>query len=208
MKINKPERYAHIVMGRWADVAEGAVFKKWGIVDEFPEYAKKIGRCIDFGYTNDVTGIARCGIVGNRLYIDELCYRNAMTSGDIVRELRQEADRGEGGFVYSESADPRLVDEIALGGVVIYPVAKGAGSIEAGISKMLDYEIFVTKRSLNAQHELRNYVYAKDKDGKYTNIPEDHDNHILDAVRYYFLHNILGHPIVKRKVTKEQLGVY
>jgi len=208
MKINKPERYAHIVMGRWADVAEGAVFKKWGIVDEFPEYAKKIGRCIDFGYTNDVTGIARCGIVDNRLYIDELCYRNAMTSGDIVRELRQEADRGEGGFVYSESADPRLVDEIALGGVVIYPVAKGAGSIEAGISKMLDYEIFVTKRSLNTQHELRNYVYAKDKDGKYTNIPEDHDNHILDAVRYYFLHNILGHPLVKRKVTKEQLGVY
>jgi phage terminase large subunit len=208
MKINKPERYAHIVMGRWADVAEGAVFKKWGIIDEFPEYAKKIGRCIDFGYTNDVTAIARCGIVDNRLYIDELCYRNAMTSGDICRELRQEASMGNDGFVYSESADPRLIDEIALGGVIIYPVAKGAGSIEAGISKMLDYEIYVTKRSLNAQHELRNYVYAKDKDGHYTNIPEDHDNHILDAVRYYFLHNILGHPLVKRKVTKEQLGVY
>lgn len=208
MKINKPERYAHIVIGRWADVAEGAVFKKWGIIDEFPEYAKKIGRCIDFGYTNDVTAIARCGIVDNRLYIDELCYRNAMTSGDICRELRQEEAMGNDGFVYSESADPRLIDEIALGGVIIYPVAKGAGSIEAGISKMLDYEIYVTKRSLNAQHELRNYVYAKDKDGHYTNIPEDHDNHILDGVRYYFLHNILGHPLVKRKVTKEQLGVY
>lgn len=208
MKQNNPERYAHIVMGRWADVAEGAVFKKWGIVDEFPEYAKKIGRCIDFGYSNDVTAIARCGVVGNRLYIDELCYRNAMTSGDIVRELRQEAERGDDGFVYSESADPRLVDEIALGGVIIYPVAKGSGSIEAGISKMLDYEIYVTKRSLNTQDELRNYVYAKDKFGHYTNIPEDHDNHILDGVRYYFLHNILGHPLVKKKVTKDDLGVY
>lgn len=177
MKKENPERYAHIVMGRWSDVAEGAVFKKWGIVDEFPAYAKKIARAQDLGYSTDPTAIVRCGIVGNRLYLDELCYRTGMTSGDIIRELRQEADRGDDGFVYSESADPRLIDEITLGGHIIYPVVKGAGSILAGISKMLDMEIFVTKRSLNLQDELRNYVYAKDKFGKYTNMPEDHHNH-------------------------------
>ena len=177
MKRDNPERYAHIVMGQWADVAEGAVFKKWGIVDEFPDYCKKVGRGCDFGYTNDVTGVVRCGIVGNRLYIDELCYRNAMTSGDLIREFKQEAKNGDDGFIYSESADPRLVDEIALGGVIIYPVAKGPGSIIAGITKMLDMEIFVTKRSIHLQEELRNYVWAKDKFGAYINEPEDHDNH-------------------------------
>lgn len=177
MKVKNPERYAHVVMGQWADVAEGAVFKKWGIVDEFPVYCKKVARASDFGYTNDVTGIVRCGIVGNRLYLDELCYRNAMTSGDLIREFKQEERNGDDGFVYSESADPRLVDEIALGGVVIYPVQKGAGSIIAGINKMLDMEIFVTKRSVHLQEEMRNYVWAKDKWGKYINVPEDHDNH-------------------------------
>ena len=209
MKLNKPERYAHIVMGRWADVAEGAVFKKWGIVDEFPPYAKKVARAMDFGYTQDPTAIVRCGIVDNRLYIDELCYRTGMTSGDIIRELRREEANGEGGFVYSESADPRLIDEIALGGVIIYPVIKGQGSILEGLSKMLDMEIYVTKRSVNLQEELRNYVYAKDKFGKYTNYPEDHHNHgVGDAARYYIMGCIEGRIMHPKRVTKEQLGVY
>ena len=208
MKVKNPERYAHIVMGRWADVAEGAVFKKWGIVDEFPPYCKKIGRAMDFGYTQDPTGIVRCGIVDNRLYLDELCYRTGMTSGDIIRELRQEADNGDDGFVYAESADPRLIDEITLGGHVIYPVIKSAGSILAGIAKMLDMEIYVTKRSVNLQEELRNYIYAKDKFGEYTNMPEDRYNHLIDAARYYVLGCLEGKVMHPKRVTKQDLGVY
>ena len=42
IKVSNPEKYAHVVIGRWADVAEGAVFKKWGIVDEFPAECKKL----------------------------------------------------------------------------------------------------------------------------------------------------------------------
>lgn len=208
MKQGNPERYAHIVIGRWADVAEGAVFKKWGITDEFPSYAKKVARAQDFGYSQDPTAIVRCGIVDNKLYVDELCYKTGMTSGDIIRELRQEEERGDGGFVYSESADPRLLDEIALGGIVIYPVIKSPGSILAGISKMQDMEIYVTRRSVNLQEELRNYVYAKDKFGNYTNMPEDHDNHCIDAMRYYVLGCIEGKVMHPRRLTKQELGVY
>ena len=181
MKVKNPARYAHIVMGQWADVAEGAVFKKWGIVKEFPKACKKVARAQDLGYTNDPTAIVRCGIIDNRLYIDELCYKTGMTSGDIIRELRQEEEKGDDGFVYSESADPRLIDEIALGGIIIYPVSKGGGSINAGISKMQDMEMYVTERSIHLQEELRNYVWAKDKSGEYINMPEDHDNHCFTA---------------------------
>lgn len=208
MKENNPERYAHIVMGRWVDVAEGAVFKHIGIVDKFPEQAKMVARGMDLGYAHDPTAIVRCGIIGNRLYIDELCYKTGMTANDIITELVDEEERGEGGFVYSESADPRLVDEIALGGVIIYPVKKGAGSILAGIAKMQDYEIFVTRRSVNAQSEFRNYVWAKDKDGYYINEPEDHDNHVVDASRYFCLGKILGRVMQPKAVTKDDLGIY
>lgn len=207
-KQENPEKYAHIFMGRWADVAEGAVFKKFGIVKEFPAYAKKIARGMDFGYTQDPTAVVRCGIVDNRLYLDELCYRTAMTSGDIIRELKQEERNGDDGFIYSESADPRLIDEIGLGGVILYPVVKSAGSILAGLSKMLDMEIFVTERSIHLQEELRNYVYAKDKDGHYTNMPIDANNHLIDAARYYVLGCLEGKVMHPKRVTKEQLGVY
>lgn len=207
MKEENPERYAHIAMGRWADIAEGAIFKNWGIVDEFPEYAKKVARAVDFGYTTDPTAIVRCGIVDNRLYIEELCYRTGMNTGDIVNEFVREERQGKGGFVYAESADPRLLDEIALRGTIIYGVEKGPGSVMAGISKLLEMEVFVTKNSLNIQEERRNYVYAKDKFGRYINEPIDAYNHLMDAIRYYVLAVILGKVQRPRALSKSDLGV-
>lgn len=173
MKEKNPERYAHIFMGQWVDVAEGAVFKKWGIVEEIPAYAKKLACGLDFGYTHDPSACIKAGIVGNDLYLDEMFYRTGMGIKELITELRN-----IGLHVYADSADPRLIDEISHGGVIIYPVAKPAGSIIAGIEKMKSFDnIFVTKRSVNLQNELRNYVWAKDKNGNFINEPEDHDNH-------------------------------
>lgn len=203
MKGDNPEKYAHTVIGRWADVAEGAVFKKWGIVDEFPSHARKVAIGIDFGYSKDVTAIVKCGIVDNALYVEELCYKTNMLSSDIIKELRK-YDL----FVYSDSADPRLIDEIGLGGVIIYPTQKGAGSIVAGIDKMNDMELFVTKNSYNLQKELRNYVWDKDKNGNYINAPIDAYNHAIDATRYYTLSVILGKVMKPKRVTKDDLGIF
>ncbi|MBO5387639.1 MAG: phage terminase large subunit [Lachnospiraceae bacterium] len=187
MKQNNPEKYAHIAMGQWSDVAEGAVFKKWGIVDEFPQWCKKVAIGLDFGYSHDPTAAVRCGIIDNRIYLDEIDYRTGLLASDIIKKLRPYNLK-----VIADSADPRLIQEIHNGGVRIYPVEKGAGSIIAGIEKMKEYEIYVTKRSYNLQNELRNYIWAKDKDGRYINEPEDHDNHLADAARYYVLGELLG----------------
>ena len=187
MKVSNPEKYAHVVIGRWADVAEGAVFKKWGIVDEFPQWCKKVGIGLDFGYTLDPTAAVRCGIIDNALYLDEIDYRTNLLSSDIVKSLRP-----WGLNVYADSADPRLIQEIHNGGVNIYATEKGQGSILAGIDKMKDMEMFITKRSYNLQRELRNYVWDKDKDGNYINQPVDKDNHLVDAARYYVLSALLG----------------
>lgn len=204
MKLNNPEKYAHTVMGRWADVAEGAVFKKWGIVETFPAHAKKVAIGLDFGYTQDPSAAVRCGIVDNDLYIDEVFYEQGMLISDLARRLTE-----EGNFVYADSADPRLIDEIANRGVVIYPVAKGAGSILAGIEKMKDFDnIFITKRSYNVQKEFRNYIWAKDKDGNYINQPEDKYNHSVDAARYYVNGCLLGKVVAPPRVSKYDLGIF
>lgn len=199
MKVENPEKYDHIVMGRWADVAEGAVFKKWGIVDEFPEYCQKVGIGLDFGFSNDPTAAIRCGVYDNRLYLDEIDYRTGLLARDIIHKLRP-YDLP----VYADSADPRLIQEIHNGGINIYATEKGAGSINAGIDKMQEYEMFITKRSYNLQREWRKYVWAKDKDGNYINEPEDHDNHGADAARYYTLCKILG----KIQKPKDYSGIF
>lgn len=204
MKKNNPEKYAHVVIGRWADVAEGAIFKRIGIVKEFPANAKKMALGLDFGFTHDPSAIVKCGIVDNDLYLDELCYKTDMVSSDLIKELRK-----ENLFVYADCADPRLIQEIANGGIIIYPVQKGAGSIVAGIDRIKDFDnIFVTEHSYNLIHEGRNYVWAKDKDGHYINEPEDHDNHCWDAIRYYINGKILGKIVKPKNVNKSDLGIF
>lgn len=204
MKKKNPEKYAHVVIGRWADVAEGAIFKRIGIVKEFPANAKKVALGLDFGFTHDPSAIVKCGIVDNDLYLDELCYKTDMVSSDLIKELRK-----ENLFVYADCADPRLIQEIANGGIIIYPVQKGAGSIVAGIDRIKDFDnIFVTEHSYNLIHEGRNYVWAKDKDGHYINEPEDHDNHCWDAIRYYINGKILGKIVKPKNVNKSDLGIF
>lgn len=204
LKAENPEKYAHIVMGQWADVAEGAVFKKWGIVDEFPEYARRIAIGVDFGYTNDVTAICRCGIVDNRLYVEEVCYKSRMLVADICKEL----EPYKGMTIIADSADPRLIQEIFNADNLIYPVVKGGGSILAGIEKIKNMELFVTKGSVNLQNELRNYVWDKDKNGNYINKPVDKDNHAIDAMRYYVLGELLGQITKPVNVNAAELNIF
>lgn len=203
MKEKNPEKYAHVVMGRWADVAEGAVFKKWGIVDEFPKECKHIARGLDFGYTNDPSACIKVGILNNDLYIDEQFYRTGMSSAELIAELKKDNT-----FVYSESADPRLIDEIGMSGVIIYPIDKSGQSILAGIEGLKDYDnIFVTKRSYNVQNELRNYTWDKDKNGNYINQPIDKYNHAMDALRYWYLGKILGKVLRKNATIKTNFNI-
>ena len=176
-------------------VVEGLVFESFEQVDEFPEHAKHQACGLDFGYTHDPTAAVRCGVIGDNLYLDELFYKTGMLSSDIISKFKR-LDLGL--EVIADSADQRLIQEISNGGVQIYPVMKGAGSIVAGIDKMKTMKLHVTKRSLNLIKELRNYTWAKDKDDHYINTPIDAFNHACDASRYYVYGKLLGnimHPI-------------
>ena len=196
IKVSNPEKYGHVVIGRWADVAEGAVFKKWGIVKEFPQECKKVGIGQDFGFTNDPSAAVRCGIIDNRLYVDELFYETDMLSSAIANRLKPFSMK-----VFADSQDPRLIQEIKNRGVNIYPVDKFPGSIKAGIDKIKDMEFFVTERSYNIITELRKYVWDKDKDGNYINEPVDEYNHLMDAIRYYVLGCLLGRILKPKDLT-------
>lgn len=187
LREQNPKRYAHIVLGQWVDAQEGAVYKEYEIVDEIPPYAKKHGIGLDFGYTNDPSCAVHCAVHEGRLYVDELFYQTGMLSSDLTRALS-----GSEYPVIADCADPRLIDEIAIGGVPILPVRKGAGSLLAGIQHIQGLRLCVTRRSRNILHELRTYVWEADGKGGYLNLPRDENNHAMDAIRYYVLHSLLG----------------
>lgn len=171
-------------------VVEGLIFTNVEIIDEIPQYAKqRRWRGMDFGYSADPTAIVDMYFWNSTIYLDEICYNTEMLSSDIIRVLKENDGSVE---TICESADPRLIQEIYRGGCNVKPVVKYPGSIMAGITKMLEYPIKITRRSTNGIKELKNYTWAQDKEGHWLNQPIDAFNHFLDAARYITLMKILG----------------
>jgi phage terminase large subunit len=179
---------------------EGLIFKNVEIITHMPP-AKHISIGMDFGFANDQTAIIEVIITPDTIYLNEICYRTEMVARDIIHVLNDNCPNRR---IISESADPRLIKEIHNAGINIIPVEKFPGSIEAGITKMLEYRICVTKGSYNIIKELKNYTYQQDKDGKWLNKPIDQFNHAIDAVRYVILTEVLG----KRKKQKDLSGYF
>jgi phage terminase large subunit len=198
-------------LGQQAQV-EGIIFKNVEIIETMPP-AKHVFVGMDFGFTNDPTAIVECIITEEIIYVNEICYRTEMVASDIIQVIKKHCELPQGKYfgywtegqrIISESADPRLIKEIHNAGINIIPVEKYQGSIEAGINKMLEYRICVTKNSYNIIKELKNYTYQQDKDGKWLNKPIDAFNHAIDAIRYVVLTEVLG----KRKKRKDLSGYF
>ncbi len=170
---------------------EGLIFNNIEYIDHIPESIDKRAYGLDFGYSSDPSACVELGYFQNNLYIDEKFYKAGMLTREIISELAA-LQRQRRLPIISESADPRLVDEIKQSGLPIYPVHKYAGSIEAGIDFMRGCKIYVTNRSLNVKKELENYTYAQDRYGNWLNVPVDDWNHALDSVRYICLELIIG----------------
>lgn len=183
-------------------VVEGLIFRDVVYVDDIPPQVRKRWRGMDFGFTNDPTAIVTVGVDGDNLYIDEVAYATQMLSSDIIRTLKSQDEPLE---VIAESADPRLIQEIYRAGINIHPVKKFQGSVDAGIQKMLQYKLHITKRSANIIKEQKNYTYRQDKEGKWLNEPIDAYNHAMDAVRYVVMQKLLGgerKPLDKRRIAR------
>lgn len=164
-------------------IYEGLVFPLIEIVDQWPEGLAKVYG-LDFGYTNDPTALIATSERGDDLYLDELIYMTGLTNRDIANLFESVGIKKNYDVIIADSAEPKSIDEIRLSGYNIKPAIKGADSIKAGIDKMLQKNIKITKRSVNLIREFRNYSWVTDKLGNPTNKPIDGFNHGIDAVRY------------------------
>jgi len=178
-------------LGEQAQI-EGLIFPDVEVIERVPKDMPKARHFfgVDYGYSNDPTAIVEVVLndADKTAYLREVCYRRGMLAQEIIDVFKREPRYK----VISESADPRLVDEIYNAGINIHAVKKGAGSIEAGITAMHGWRLYVTQGSANVLREFRNYTYQRDKEGKWLNAPIDAFCDAIDAIRYVFLSEVLG----------------
>jgi phage terminase large subunit len=179
-----PKKYKHVILGGWMDKAEGVVFSNWKFGKFNPDgLQSSFGQ--DFGFSIDPTTLIECVLdtKNKKLYVCEHLYKSRLKTSEIAfinKSVAQER------LIVADSAEPRLIAEMAANGCNIIATAKGPGSISAGIALMQDYEIIVEENSHNIAKELNNYVYSDRKSG----LVIDNWNHALDAIRYNVFFNL------------------
>jgi len=175
------DAYKNRFLGEWMNAAEGVVFDNWSI-GEFDESAPLQCYGQDYGFSVDPTTLVHIGVDKDKhkLYLDELFALSGLSTAKIAELNRYHTGDN---LIIGDSAEDRLIQELRKEHKInIRPAEKGPGSITAGITAMLDYDIIITERSKNLKKELQNYIYI-DKGSK---IYIDDYNHSIDAARYGF----------------------
>lgn len=181
---------------------QGVVFDNWGLIDEIPGGVERVCYALDWGFTNDQTGLIDMYKKGDDLYVDELIYQTGLTN-PMIAKLMRELGVGEYDEVVADSAEPKSIAEINAEGFNLVPAHKGPDSVRVSINILQRYRIWVTKRSTNLQKELRAYIWKTDVNGKALGEPIDKNNHLIDPLRYGALNN-LGNTFVMDFATSKR----
>ena len=195
MKEQNARKYAVAGLGEWG-IAEGLVYENWEVKDFDPDtlggdtkeqwkFKRFFG--LDYGYTNDPTAFIAFAVnnVEKELYIYDEHYQTKMLNSDIAEMITKKGYAKE--IIRADAAEPKSNDDLRRMGIQrIMPSVKGRDSVIHGIAEIQEYKIFVKPTCTNTIMELSSYCFAKDKDDRGLNKPEDMNNHLMDALRYGF----------------------
>jgi phage terminase large subunit len=173
MSVDNPEKYNHIMLGAWLDKAEGVIFKNWEIGDFV--WSDNVIYGSDFGFSLDPSTCVAVSIIDDKLYVKEIFGRRAMNTNDFIDEYKKLPPAS---LIIADSAEPRLIDEIAKAGINIQKTNKRPGSVKEGITIMHDYKIIIDSESTNIVKEFNNYKWLENGN------PIDKWNHYIDSIRY------------------------
>ena len=139
---------------------------------------------MDFGYSVDPDTLTEVAIdkAKKKIYLKEHIYEKGLKPHVLAQKILRAIDKK---LIIADSAEPRLIADLKeTYGVNIQAVKKG--TIESGITIMLDFEIIVEPNSKNIAKELDNHVYA-DKGSK---LYVDSFNHAIDGARYNVIYHL------------------
>lgn len=183
IRLRDPDYWRVYGEGQRAIFSNRQIFTNWEYLPkaEFPEFTETaLG--IDFGYSNDPCVVVEVGKVGDKLFVHEWLYKKGMTNRDLAQFLKQNNLNQK--LAYCDSAEPKSIEELRQMDVLAKPTIKGQGSINAGISLLKEFDIFISNESKNIRKEQMTYFWEELKDGTIINKPISKNDHTMDALRY------------------------
>ncbi len=133
---------------------------------------------MDFGF-NHPTTLVKVYNVDNVMYVDEILYKQQLTSYDIIREMDNlNVDKNK--YIYADYSRPEIIQELRRAG---YNMREAIKEVKAGIDSVKMCEIYVREDSINIWREYKMYNWKTNKDIILDEPIKLYDD-CLDALRY------------------------
>ena len=157
---------------------------------------------LDFGFKVSYNAFVAMSIdiPEKKIYVWDEMYERGQTNLQLVKKIAAMGFDRE--VIWADSAAPLIIHELQEGipeevecedgtkTVVrwslpnIRGAVKGHDSVMSGIARLQCFQFIVLPKCVNFIHELNNYCYDKDRDGKSTDKPIKDFDHLMDAARY------------------------
>jgi len=169
---------------------EGLCFPDIEVVDSIPREAQLLGYGMDFGYSTtpgaDPNTLVAMYKQGNKLFLDELLYRGGIRHKEIFDTAKSERIDFDAPTICDNDDSKR--DELRFFDNVIYwniiCTKKTHNIVPATINLLNEYDLHLTRRSVNGLRESKALKWDKTKEGVPMNKPVPGNDHFWDAARY------------------------
>ena len=187
MRVNSPRRYRIEGLGDWG-ISEGLIYSNTERRDiKLQDFVGQRGYNafygLDFGFTDPTAFVG--GFINfeqKEIYILMEMYEPGLTNQDTAERLKAKGIRHE--IIKCDAAEPKSIEELRKAGINAKAAAKGPDSVKFGIQKLQNFKIIYSPDCVNFEHEIKNYCWAKNRQGKQTDSPDHEYSHLMDALRY------------------------
>ena len=178
--------YSWIWQGELRKVSDAQVFKGVFEVKEFetPPHVRFFHGA-DWGFADDPAALIRCYEEEGFLYIDKEVCEKHVELDDLPRFFNN-IETARRWPVYGDSSRPDIIKHLKRRGYNVKKCDKWPGSVEQGIVYLRNFnKIFIHPRCVNTLSEFEKYSWKQDRNtNEILPIPEDKNNHCIDALRY------------------------
>jgi phage terminase large subunit len=187
---NEQDEYYREVysLGNWGVLGD-VIFRNWRTEDlsDMKRTVDKPLFGLDFGFSSDPAAAVKVSYdkARKRIYILDELYERGLTNTALAPILRDFAGNH---YITCDSAEPKSIHELQGLGIKALAAKKGPDSVIHGIQWLQGHEIIVDVKCQHTKNEFQLYQWRKDKDGNTMRVPEDRNNHIIDALRYCMEH--------------------
>ena len=167
-------------------ISKGLIFRNWRIEDteKYKNTFELVRRGLDFGYSSDPSAFLQFNVnlKTKQIVVFDEFGATELTNEMLANELKKRIEPYA--LIKADASEPKSIAELNNLGINAIPAQKGPDSILHGIKWLKGFEIIVDPKCKGLIAELELYRWKVDKLDNPLNIPEDKNNHYIDALRY------------------------